>query len=330
MRLRLEQQRNPVADEVAALTSVVLPILEATLYSLKQDVVRQVGGYGRITLDLLTRLYVPGDGDCGICFEWAVHDAITRRDPMVMERVQEALKECRVPRGATKSILFGAEKSGSLQIIDTARDLLTDNSALYTGVRGRPIKIKRYFDTVVASLRRPQSRDTLPQSIQGLWKTDLFVGDESADVWVATTVKINPNQLEGAKGLRIGIVPNKQGMDDRVRYESGKNLVICPLNHDASFMEVFYNGWSIVQQIIHSKADMPKEINLFRAPERQVARCLVDRRSFPVLDIVEALRPLCQPELLESKSVEASNITVKGVSDSNMESVLSPVSRIIY
>ena len=45
MQLRLQLQENPVADEVAAVTAVVRPILEGTLYALKADVVAEVGGY---------------------------------------------------------------------------------------------------------------------------------------------------------------------------------------------------------------------------------------------------------------------------------------------
>lgn len=42
LQLRLEWQRNPVADEVSALTAVVRPILQGVLFALKQDVVAEV------------------------------------------------------------------------------------------------------------------------------------------------------------------------------------------------------------------------------------------------------------------------------------------------
>ena len=45
MQLRLQFQQNGIADEVAAITAVVRPILEGTLYALKADVVAEVGGY---------------------------------------------------------------------------------------------------------------------------------------------------------------------------------------------------------------------------------------------------------------------------------------------
>ena len=68
MQLRLEFQRNAVADEVAAITAVVRPILLALLHSLKREVVHEAGGYENVKLKMLSRLYRPGDGDCGLCF----------------------------------------------------------------------------------------------------------------------------------------------------------------------------------------------------------------------------------------------------------------------
>src|SRR4051794_21771605 len=109
MQMRVEQQQNPVADEVAALFAVVRPILTGLLYGLKADVVAEAGGRDNVKLFMLPRLYVPGDGDCGICFEYAVHDGMDRGDDHVMERVNEALGLCNVPGSELGSILFGAE-----------------------------------------------------------------------------------------------------------------------------------------------------------------------------------------------------------------------------
>jgi hypothetical protein len=98
LQLRLQLQRNAVADEVSAITAVARPILEGLLYALRADVVAEVGGYQGVRLRMLPRLYRPGDRDCGICFEYAVHDALVRRDPAVMERIHEATgRFCNVP-----------------------------------------------------------------------------------------------------------------------------------------------------------------------------------------------------------------------------------------
>ncbi len=310
LQLRVEDQRNPVADEVSALTAVVRPILEATMYALKNEIVQKVGGHDKVTLDLLARLYNPGDGDCGICFEWAVHDAMNRRDPLILDRIVDAMKRhCFVPGNQPASILFGAEKTGALKLIDTAKDRLTDESRVLVGEVGQPAKLKRYINMLAAAFRRPQVRLGLPYSISGLWKADLFVGHTDSDRWIGTSVKINPKDLEPARGLRLGIVPSRQGQSDKTFRDEQKNLVVCPIPHDASFMEVFYQGWGIVQQFIAADARLPKEVALPRPPERQVAKYLADRREFPVLEVVEALRPLSQPELLVTRTLTADLIS---------------------
>lgn len=306
MQLRLQFQENLVADEVSAITAAVRPILEGTLYGLKANVVDQVGGYKNCTLEMLARLYRPGDGDCGLCFEYAVHDALNRREPAVMERIHEAAHEyCRVPGDEPSSILFGLEKAGALNLIDTVKERLTEDSRLLAGVRAQPAKLRRHIDSIAAAFRRRSERDALPWSIRGVWKADLFVGYTDSDRWVATTVKINATHLEGARGLRIGIVPMRGGQGDTIRKDEKKNLIICPLPHDGSFMEVFYQAWGVVQQFIAADAKLPREAALPRQADRQVARYLADRRAYSVVEVMEALGPLSQPELLRTEEQEA-------------------------
>jgi hypothetical protein len=276
------------------------------LYALKEDVVNEVGGYENVKLKILPRLYRPGDRDCGICFEYAVHDALTHGEPAVMERVHDAVsKYCGVPGRDPSSILFGVEKTGALNLINTAKDRLTEDSRLLAGNRGQPAKLKRHIDSIAAAFRKKEARELLPWSISGLWKADLFVGYTDSDRWVATTVKINPSQLEGAQGLRIGIVPARGGDEDNIWLDQKRNLVICPLPHDHAFMEVFYDGWSVVQQFIAADAHIPKEVSLPRHADRQVARFLAERREFPVIEVLDALLPLSQPELLKTEAQAA-------------------------
>ncbi|NNB99806.1 hypothetical protein HI113_38595 [Corallococcus exiguus] len=324
MQLRLEEQQNPVGDEVSALIAVVRPILSGILFSLKQDVVAEVGGHEQIKLFMLPRLRKPGDGDCGICFEYAVHDAMNRREPMVMERVSDALKKhCKVKGKDAASILFGAEKSGALQLIDTAKEWLTNESDLLVGSAGRPVKLKKHIASVAAAFRRPTARDKLPQSISGLWKADLFLGHTDTDYWVGTSVKVNKDHLEGARGLRIGIVPSKEGRGDLPYKDETRNLVVCPLAHDGSFMEVFYEGWDVVMQFLHADAKLPKEVALPRPAKRQVARFLEERRAFPVVEVLEALEPLAQPELLKT-IVRPAGLAAPKPTASTTSSILAP------
>ncbi len=325
MRIREEQQLNPVADEVLALTAIIRPILTGILYAIKVEIIAEVGGYENAKLKMLPRMYRAGDGDCGICFEYAVHDAISRGDGRVLERISDAIKLCNIPGADIKSILFGLEKQGSQQLIATAGGILTEESRLRPGSKGQPLKLRRHLDRIARSFRDRKTRLILPASIRGLWKADLFVGTTDEDRWVATSVKINPSQLEGAKGLRIGIVPTKEGRNDQVKRDEQKNLVICPLHHDADFMQAFYEGWRIVQAFLDADASVPKEIDLPSPAHREVTRILAERREFPVLEVVAAIEKFGQPELLATHERQVDAQTLKG--QAQIDLALAPLSR---
>jgi hypothetical protein len=94
-RCRVEvrgKQLNPVGDEVLAIAAVVAPILMGVLSALKRDVVDEAGGYSNVKLKMLPRLYRPGDGDVGICFEYAVHEATNNGDAQVLSRIESAVE----------------------------------------------------------------------------------------------------------------------------------------------------------------------------------------------------------------------------------------------
>ena len=323
-----ENQVNPVADPFSALIAIVKPILTGLLYSLKRDVVNEVGGYENVKLKMLPRLRRQGDGDIGICFEYAVHDAIRRRDPLVIEKICDALSNyCRVPGSNIESILFGSEKSGSLQLIDTAYNTLTDESRILTGAQAQPPKLKTYLHQIAQAFSRSTARGLLPNSINGLWKADLFLGYTDSDRWIGATVKINPSALEGAPGLRLGIVPAHQGRTDCIVIDNSRNLVVCPVPYDGSFMEAFYHTWGIVAQFLNADALAPKEVALPSPLHRLIAQELVSRREFSVIDVIDALTPLAQPYLLATSpsqvDVQVDNIAIK------TETIISPIPRYI-
>jgi hypothetical protein len=307
MKIFVEKQLNPINSEVTALISVVRPILTGILYGIKEDIAQESGGYENIKLKMLPRLYKRGDGDVGVSFEWAVHDAIRRQDQLIIGRVIDACKMCRMPGERYTSLMFGLEKAGRVNLIDNLNAVITDNSRLLTGTQAQPPLLKNHLNQLAAAFRRPETRTALPYSINGLWKADLFIGTTDEDRWVGTTLKINPQNLEGARGLRIGIVPASQGRDDRIRRDEQKNLVVCPLPYDGSFMELFYTGWRVVQQFLYADAQVPFEVALPNPPERQVARELEMRREFNVLEIVRALEPQSQANLLESEMREVNS-----------------------
>ena len=64
-------------------------------------------------------------------------------------------------------------------------------------------------------------------------------------------------------------------------------------------MEIFYQGWAIVKYFLNADAHVPKEVYLPHGADRLVAKFLEDRRNFPVLDVIDALNIVKQPELLD-------------------------------
>lgn len=309
MKLLVETQQNPISSEVLARISIVRPILTALLVGIKGEVLNEIGGIDKVKMFMLPRAYRDGCGDVGFCFEWAIHDAIRRGDPMVMERICDAARRCKLKGNAFHSMLFGIEKSGKTRIIDTAEDVLTEESRILTGAQAQPPKLKAYLNMLASAFNRPETRLALPFSMNGLWKADLFFGTTDADRWLGTTLKINPKDLEGARGLRLGIVPAFQGRSDKIFHDISKNLVVCPIPYDGSFMELFYTGWRIVQQFVQADAHVPKPVNLPAPADRQVARELEMRRDFPVLDVVEALEAQSQRDLLTSVEKEVGSST---------------------
>jgi hypothetical protein len=326
--IQRELQLSPVADPYSALIALVRPILQGLLYSLKQDVIGEIGGYQNLKLKMLPRFRRESDGDVGICFEYAVHEAIREKNPMILERVNDALKNhCNVPGSNVESILFGAEKTGALQLINTAHNILTDNSRILTGGRHQPPKLKSYLNDIAAAFRLRSFREALPTSINGLWKADLFLGYTDSDRWVGTTVKINPSALEGAQGLRIGIVPAHYGSTDRISFDQNRNLVVCPMPYDGSFMQFFYGAWGVVMQLIDADMNMPKEVNLPNPLDRQVATQLVQRREHTVLEVIQSLGPLAQPHLLQNSQSAADIQQTDAVS--RTDSIISPIPTLI-
>jgi hypothetical protein len=329
MEIREDRQSNPVADEVGALVAVARPVIAGVLQSISLEVTNTFGQREKLPLRMLGRLRKRGDGDCGITFEYAVHDAVISAQPIVVERVADALNKCRIVRGDPASILFAIEKTGSQQLISTEIRLINENSRVLTGHRGQPVKLRKYLNTLAAAFRRPGTRLNLPQSIRGLWKADLFLGSTEPDHWVGTTVKINPSHLEAARGLRVAIVPSLAGQSDGIRLDEQRNLVVCPLPHDGSFMQVFYEGWRIVQALCETDFKMPREVDIPNPMHREVARIFVERRDFPVAGVIEATRKFAQPDLLTTSTEIVSNVPFATTLAPGTSTIITPFPRVL-
>jgi len=127
--------------------------------------------------------------------------------------------------------------------------------------------------------------------------------------------------------LRIAIVPSLAGRSDSITLDEQKNLVVCPLPHDASFMQVFYEGWRIVQALCETDFRMPREVDIPHPLHREVARIFVERRGFPVMDAIEATRKFAQPELLTNSTESVPNIPFATTVTPGTSTVLAPFPR---
>jgi hypothetical protein len=319
MRLEVEKQAEPISDATRARIGMARPLLRATLFALAADRIERLGGYDKVTLADLAREYREGSGDCGICFEYAVHDAIERRDPLIEPRVAEVLDRFCHIRGQTRSILFGAEKGKKLELVQTEKSLLTGESLLLAGNRGKPARLTRHLENARKAFSQEKYRELLPRSIRGLWRADLFIGSPSQEYWVATTLKTNASHLEGDAGIRIGIYP-EQKKNEGPALDKDRNLVLCPVPYDAGFMELFYSTFFMVKAFLSADARVPKPIDLPASADRQVAKMLEDRRNFGVLESIASLEKFAQPGLLTSS-------TVGDPYSSSPTSAIAPVAR---
>lgn len=329
MEVREERQVNPVAEDVSALVAVTRPILAGLLHSIGEEYLIAHGGREDMRLGDLGRVRKANDGDLGVAFEYAVHDAIMGGNPIVLDRIGTALRKCRIDRGNPESILFAMEKNGSKQLIETKRELITADSRVLSGNRGQPVKLQRYMNQLAAAFHRPTTRLALPRSIQGLWKADLFVGSTTPDHWVGTTIKVNPRQLEGAPGLRVAIVPTSAGRSDSVRLDEQKNLIICPLPHDFSFMQTFHEGMRIVQMLVARDFYMPSGADLPNPMHREVARIYVERRDFSVREVLESVAVFAQPELLDAASEHVASVGFESAPAPDTSTMIGPIPRLI-
>lgn len=311
MKYVLQIQRDAVGEAIRARFTMIIPILKGMLFATQRSIVDALGGYDKITLEQFARVYIENPGDYGICFEYAVHQAIRERDPSVHPLLSDVLEDFCTIKGGAESILFGAEKSGATSIIQTARDILTDESRVLVGKVGNPPLLKKYLDKIAKAFRSEKHRDKLPQSIRGLWKADLFVGSPGPDRWVATTLKIRRTDLEAAPGLRVGLYPEER-RGEGPRKDESANLILCPLPYSGEFMQLFGASFQILKQIIAAKGKQPSRVALVYEDDQAVAKWLTDRGHFPVMDILGALEPLKQPGLLaEEAAPEATETTAE-------------------
>jgi hypothetical protein len=67
-------------------------------------------------------------------------------------------------------------------------------------------------------------------------------------------------------------------------------------------MEVFYEGWRLVQSLCKADFKMPPDVAVPSVLLREVAKVYAQRRDFPVGQVLEATEAYAQPHLLETNT----------------------------
>jgi hypothetical protein len=241
-----------------------------------------------------------GDG-----FEWAVHEAILGKEPRVIDPLGHALKKASrfVNNSAPSSLMFGQERARYLGFLDAVVDAAGTDAYLLPEGSGRPFKFGPW---VATAARGAAAENTLPDRIQQIWKTDLFLSGENDPRYFAATVKSNFSLLEGGKGLRIGIVPEStdNGNISGVRYDSRHKLWVVTLADPNGFMGLFNDAYMAVGRAICTlgKQHPPP---YYTKPSAKAARVQEQLERYPnatVLDIENALDEAAQQELVTTTS----------------------------
>lgn len=127
---------------------------------------RQLAKVGRIDRDK----GMQGDG-----FEWAVHEAIVGKEPLVIDPISEVLQRVS-PRGfvdvtSPTSLLFGYERAKYLGFLDATVAAANEAAVLLTDGKGHPFAFGPW---VSVAAKGKDAEDTLSNRIKKVWKTDIF------------------------------------------------------------------------------------------------------------------------------------------------------------
>lgn len=299
------EQRAPVDDYGRALYAVARSVLRALIDSLSNEDLtdlntpladvnlRQLAKIARVDLDKGMR----GDG-----FEWAVHEALVGGEPTVTEMVHRAMRRAAptLRDEAPTSLMFGQERAKYLGFLDAMVDEAGGNQAfLLAQGSGRPFQFARH---IPAAAQGKSAESYLPERIRQIWKTDLFLSTVSDSRNLAATIKSNITQLEGGRGLRIGIVPESTHFSNRagVYHDSKSGLWIASLADPNGFMGMFNDGYHAVMRALVAigKQNAPPYWVKPSAKAQRVMEQLKKYEGAKVLEIEDALNEAAQQDLV--------------------------------
>lgn len=301
------EQNQPIDEYGRALYAVARSVLRAHIDSLSREDLtdintpidevrmRQLAKVVRLERDKGMR----GDG-----FEWAVHEAIMGAEERVLKPVHHALTRASkfVKDASPISLMFGYERARYLGFLDAVIDEAGTDAYLLPEGSGRPF---RFGPWVAKAAEGHLAEPELPERIRQIWKTDIFLSTEDDPRYFAATIKSNLNQLEGGRGLRIGIVPEHPSAGRRagVRYSQDHGLWLVTLDDPNGFMGLFNDGYHAVARSICTLGKQPKP-PYFAKPSAKAQKVQAQLEKYPdakVFEIEDALNDAAQQDLVTSE-----------------------------
>lgn len=300
------EQSAPVEEYGRALYAVARSVIRAHLDALSSEDLadlntpldrvrmRQLAKVARIDRDFGMR----GDG-----FEWAVHEAVLGKEPRVMDPLSHAIgKASAFMKGLEPtSLMFGQERARYLGFLDAVVDEAGTDSYLLPEGSGRPFRFGPWVQTAAQG---KASEVYLPERIQQIWKTDLFLSGHGNPRFLAASVKSNVNLLEGGRGLRIGIVPEGASSPSGVRYNSKHKLWLVSLDDPNGFMGLFNDAYMAIGRAICTLGKQPAP-PYYTKPSAKAQRLQAQLERYPdapVLEIEAALDEAAQQKLVSTSS----------------------------
>lgn len=307
-RISFVKQTAPIDERGRALYAVTRSIIRALADQLsqqdltnfntdKQDVtLNQLAVAARLTRDKGMR----GDG-----FEWAIHEAIQGAEPTVVEPILEAMKKAS-PRGfkttsTPRSLLFGYERAKYLGFLDAIVQDAADQAVILPDTRGRPPTFGAWVPVAAKGYLAEQQ---LGARLKKVWKTDLFLSDETRHRHIAATIKSNAEQLEAGPGLRIGIVPEAHGIPRGVSFQkskTGDGLWVVTMADPDGFMGLYNDAYAAVAEAIATLGHHDRGGKYWATPTPmgvQVQKQLESFGSRKVVDIQDGLNEAAQQDLV--------------------------------
>ena len=297
-------QNEPIDEYGRALYAVARSVLRALLDSLSNEdlsdlntpvtdvKMRQLAKVVRLDLDKGMK----GDG-----FEWAIHEAVIGGERRVVNPIAEAMQRaCKYLKDAEPtSIMFGYERAKYLGFTNATVNLAGTDAYLLPEARGRPFRFGKW---VRRAAHGQFSEYLLPERIKKIWKTDLFLSATGEARHFAATVKSNVQQLEGGRGLRIGIVPEAANAGDRpgVTYSDKHNLWVVTLADPNGFMGLYNDCYQAVGRAMCSLGKQTPP-TYWAKPSAKAQKVQTQLEKFPdakVIDIEGALNDAAQQHLI--------------------------------